>query len=237
MSVYLIRTKTYNMSESGSSSSSTTTTTSTFIDGKVLKEVWVAVDIEKAGSNIIQHPVISVGFCVGYMNDVFEKQRFNLPVTWPKVNISDNSIHYGDFEPKCFDEFWSKMPPEMIEGCKTDLYGSHTDAWIAIGKWIDALEMKYPNAKVKFLTDNASYDVATIDYNLEFYTHRSPMRYSTKGKYRSVKSADDMFDMLPRVCKDVYRKLIEKIAPHDHNPCNDAHNIMLQYYHAQGGTE
>jgi hypothetical protein len=107
------------------------------------------------------------------------------------------------------------------------------DAWFFIEKWINSLEIKYPSSenKICFLTDNASFDVASIDYCLEKYCNRSPMRYSSDGKYRSVYSADDMLSVLSKSDQSIVYELIKKDVEHDHNPVNDAHHIYLQYYY------
>ena len=193
------------------------------------EHIYVAVDIEKAGTKLIQYPVVSVGFVVANAHSVLAKKRFNLKVNW------SSETEGGDFEERCLNEFWNKLPQDVINGCMIDVY-SQSDGWNEIAKWIDNLEVLYPDDKynIKFLTDNASFDIATIDYNLEKYVKRNPMRYSSTNKYRSVISADDMLDMAP----DEYVKLVHDYinnlpdACHNHNPINDAYNIFLQYFNA-----
>ena len=58
------------------------------------------------------------------------------------------------------------------------------------------------------------------------------MRYSSKGKYRSVISADDMLDTVYDKHKQAIDEYINKRAIHDHDPINDAHHIYLQYIQA-----
>lgn len=190
-----------------------------------MSTIFVAHDIEKTGSFISSNPVISVGFYLGDENgNEIDKRRFNLEVNWP-----DENGNYNDFESRCWNEFWSKQDSNIIEDCKKDCKDQKT-SWIEIKDFINDLEKKY--TKIKFLTDNASFDTATIDYNLEKYTGRAPMRYSTSGKYRSVISSDDMLDMLP---EDKFNKVMENIkskAVHDHNPVNDAKFIYLMYIEA-----
>lgn len=185
---------------------------------------FVSVDIEKTGSFLIQNPVISVGFFVGddQGNKLLTK-KFNMQVKFP---VKDD---YGDFEPRCWDEFWSKLDQKIIEASTENAQPQET-AWKAVNAFLDELEAKYD--KIKFLTDNASFDIASIDYNLEKYCKRAPMRYNSKGKYRSVISADDMLDMLPEKELKLAYEYINANSKHDHDPVNDAHNIYLQYIQA-----
>lgn len=200
-----------------------------------METILVAHDIEKTGSNLISNPIISVGFYIGdlYGNHI-SSHKFNIKVNWP--DIVDNVVKdYGDFEPRCWNEFWSKLDIDIIESCLDNPAPLPAkDAWIAIAKFIDELEIRFPEDryKIKFLSDNASFDTASIDYALEKYANRSPMRYSSTGEYRSVISADDMFEMLsPRKIKYA-NKYIDSRVKHDHDPVNDAHHMYLQYVKA-----
>lgn len=191
-----------------------------------MKKLCVSVDIEKAGC-MFKYPIISIGFVVGHKEEINERIRFNIKVVWKSEKDG------GDFEDKCIKEFWSKQKNEIINGCKENALPPK-EAWILIEKWINELETKYPIDKYKicFLTDNASFDIASIDYELEKYRDRPPMRYSSDGKYRSVYSADDMLSVLNDVDKVKVYKKIDNIVKHDHNPVNDAYHIYLQYYYA-----
>jgi len=192
--------------------------------------ICVAVDIEKTGA-FLTNPVVSVGFYIANLSDVeLQKRKFNIEVKWP---VEDN---YGDFEPRCWKEFWSKQPSEIINRCKRNPEPLPAfQAWREIGMFIDSLETLYPPEKytIQFISDNPSFDIASIDYNLEKYTGRMPMRYSRTGKYRSVIAADDMFEMLPSNVKSECYKTMRETVNHDHDPINDAHHIFLQYYYAK----
>lgn len=192
-----------------------------------MSTAYISHDIEKTGSFLISNPVISVGFYVGDENgNELETKRFNLEVNWPKEDEKEN---YGDFERRCWIEFWSKQDKSVIEDCKINTK-SQDQSWNDIRDYIDNLEKKY--AKIKFLTDNVSFDTANIDYNLEKYTKRAPMKHPTTGKYRSVISADDMLDMLPENKFNEVMTIIKNNTTHDHNPVNDAKFIYLMYIEA-----
>jgi hypothetical protein len=201
-----------------------------------MKTILVAVDIEKAGSLLGKHPVMSIGFSVGDTDgNLIEQKKFNIAVNWFKKDVEGKVVDYGDFESRCVDEFWSKLSQDIVDRCLHNPEPQPVeDAWVAIGQWIDSLEETYPSDlyKIKFVSDNASFDIANIDYCLEKYTGRIPMRYTTTGKYRSIIAADDMLDMLPSAeLTEAYNRINAKVI-HDHDCVNDSYNIMLQYVEA-----
>ncbi len=191
--------------------------------------ILAGVDIEKAGDSCANYPVVSVGITVTDINGVILDQfRVNFKVNWY------NNEGYGDFEPRCVNEYWTrKVTPQVLEICKTNAFAPEI-GWSMLNDYLLALEQKFPELthKIVFLSDNASYDIANIDYNLNKYLGRNAMRYSTTGKYRSIKAADDMLDMAsPKFIKEAYKR-INSVVKHDHDPVNDAHFICLQYVEA-----
>jgi len=219
------------------------------------RKIYVAHDIEKAGCKIMAYPVVSVGFVVADDIDIISKHKFNILVKWyttitphaqppltPQHMPQNNDAiagqdalltvsDYGDFEKKTVDEFWNRVPIDTQElriNAKPP-----SEAWADIAEFIDNLETEYPDAEIIFLTDNNSFDTANIDYNLELYTKRQPMRFSTTGAYRKVLNADDMFAMIPDFEQERVKKEICDHVPGNHDPVNDAHYIYEQYIYAQ----
>ena len=82
-----------------------------------------------------------------------------------------------------------------------------------------------------FINDNPSFDIANIDYCLERYVNRHPMRYTSTGQYRTISTVDDAFYMLPKQAIGQMKQDINKVVKHDHNPVNDAHFMCQQYCH------
>lgn len=221
------------MSSSASASASATQPESKTQTKKVL---FVAVDIEKAGALLTKHPIISIGHVLvsrtievaadkseRIVSDrLIEGRRFNFLVVWSSVEEG------GSFEKRCYDEFWSKLDQKIIDGCRADAL-STKEGWATYAAWLTSLEKNFPDHKVKFLTDNASFDVASIDYNLEVWANRLPMRYSSNNRYRAVVSADDMLEAVPEPFQKVAFEFVRKNSNHDHNPINDAYSIWLQF--------
>lgn len=197
----------------------------------------VAVDIEKTGA-LFAHPVNSIGFYIApevenpseLSKDQIETFKWNIIVNMPEVK-DGKVVDYGDFDPQCWDEFWSKQPDALARCTSNPSPIAAANAWHEIAKMIDSLEEKYPDDKfkIKFISDNASFDVATVNYCLEKYTRRLPMRYSSKGKWRSLVAHKDVFWAMPDDVQKRQMELINRDVNHDHDPVNDAHYHYLMY--------
>jgi len=206
--------------------------------------IYVAHDIEKAGAYIIQNPIVSLGFYIGDdMGNLLQTVKFNFIAKWYQTaitQITENEeilkvTDYGDFEPSCVQNFWLKLDPIIKARCFEPEPLEPFLGWTAVSHFLQSLEDKYPDDKynIIFLTDNPSFDTASIDYALEKYVGRLPMRYSSTGKYRLIIAADDAFDMLPSKYRNNAQKKIKKIVKSDHDPVNDAHYIYLKYIMAK----
>lgn len=171
---------------------------------------YVALDIEKAGA-MNKYPIVSIGWCVGDSNgNVLEKRKLNLQVDWNH-----------DFEPRCWNEFWAKMPLELIESLKLNAL-PQPEGFAYFSNWLNQLEEKYN--KIVFLSDNASFDIAALDNNLERYCGRMPLRYTSDNRYRSIIAPDDILWTINRdKLEDLYKQYS------DHDPSNDAECIYRQY--------
>jgi len=204
--------------------------------------IFVAVDIEKCGPLLIAHKVVSVGICIGDgSKNIIERKKFNLKVKWWVINDDDVLLpyftDYGDFEEGCLKQFWSKLNASVLEACYTNPEPlEQTDGWHAIAEYIDSLETTYQGHQIKFLTDNGEFDIGNINYNLEKYVDRKPMRYSTTGEFRSVINTKGMLKMIPPKERTDIIKQCEQEASHNHDCVSDAENIYLQYIKAVDWT-
>lgn len=190
--------------------------------------VYVSFDIEKAGKMTIKHAVVSIGYCVGDAEgNVLEKNKINLKVGWPVIDDEGTVVDYNAFEKRCWDEFWSKQPESLINNLKENAV-PQTEGFLRFSDFLDQLETKYK--KVVFLSDNAEFDIGSLNVGLEIYCGRGPLRYTSAGKYRSIMPPDDLLESLD---SNLQTKLVEKyITPyvvHDHDPSNDAEYIYRQY--------
>lgn len=201
-----------------------------------------ALDIEKAGPKNLSHPIVAVGHSTAKGSTIIDRGLIKLQVTWPTIDPTTGKVtDYGDFEKQCWDEFWSnpaKMPPALMEELKTNAV-PQAEGFKQFAALLDKLEQDYPKSKykIKFISNNPSYDVAAVDVMLELYCKRNPMRYNSDGKYRGLSDSYDMLSILPANLKKKFRDeaaaQAQSTAVHDHNPQNDAETILVDYLAAK----
>lgn len=196
------------------------------------KKIFVALDIEKAGALHIKHPIVSIGWCIGDADGkVLCKDRINLNVKWPTIEQNPDVRDYGDFEPRCWDEFWSKRPRDLIDSMKANAY-EQKKGIEQFARLLDFLETEYPspNHEIVFLTDNPAFDIAALDVALELQVGRMPIRYDSKGRYRSIQIPDEAMHLLSaHDARDLVRAYVDCVVKHDHDPSNDAEHVYRQY--------
>lgn len=184
----------------------------------------VAIDIEKSGAMPLVHPIVSIGVCVGdEAGTVIEKRRFNFKVNWKSEQLG------GDFEDRCWEEFWSKQPQGLIRLLQEDAQEPR-ECMKQFEQWLNGLEDRFKNTKIKFLSDNPSFDIGAIDVYLDRYCSRLPMRYSSTKKYRGIDNPSDMLEVFPSEKVKEWTKLfVDPNVSHDHDPANDAEHIYRQW--------
>lgn len=136
--------------------------------------VIIAIDIEARGPGPRSHGIISIGVCVGSYpkEEVIEKCRFDI---LPMEQDGQK------FEPRCFDEFWSKHK-DLLKKLTCDAK-SASEQMAAFRKLID----KYPNAYI--VCDNPGFDFGIINYYLD--VHQLPtLNYDSNGHYRNTHDSD-----------------------------------------------
>lgn len=197
-----------------------------------MNNIYLAIDIEKSGP-YLSDKIVSIGLCLGDDNsNIIEKKRFNIKVNWPDLN--QNNL-YKDFDKKCWNEFWCKLPKETIDACKLDAMDEDT-AFDLFNKYCNNLEEIYPKNlyNIILLSDNLSFDISSLDYVLNNKFNRYPLSYSSDGSdYRTISSVDDMFEMLPKKTQNIFKSEIKNIIEHNHNPQDDAQYIYMKYMFAK----
>jgi hypothetical protein len=170
----------------------------------VQPRVITAVDIE-AGD---EWTPVAIGLYSGdSAGKRIAKRQFSLPVP-------------DGWEPKgrCKTEFWDKQPglwEKLRKNVDPDALRKFVDVW-------DAQEMK------DIASDNPAFDIGILDHAIrEANLREFPLRYTREGKYRSITDAGESLWTLG--LKDIVDDRIEKWAPHDHNPENDAEAIYWKH--------
>ena len=215
-----------------------------------MQTICLALDIETTGCKPLTHAICSIGWCVGtlpspdsdppsdaaFFGRVLKKGHVNIEVQWPTVVMDGSQIlNYGDFEPRCWREFWADRP-ELQEFIKQNAVPAQ-EAMRQFSAMLSELETEFPEDrfKIKVLSDNPSFDIGRLDTYLDRYVQRVPVRYSaTTNRYRPVDAPDDMLSVFPKdLVKHLMDKHINSVVQHDHNPANDAEHIYRQYVLAQ----
>ena len=191
------------------------------------KIYYACFDIEKAGDGPFRHPVVSIGAVVGDAEgNVLRKLRINLKVDWP-VKLADE-WQYGDFEKRCFHEFWEKLDPALVETLKRDAHPQE-QGWALFAEWFNKLELEL-DGELWVCSDNPSYDISNINVNLDRYCARPGMHYKcqSKGKYEYRGDIRDPTEMAKAftdtMSKEIKAKAASKCAQ-THLPDDDAENI------------
>ena len=106
------------------------------------------------------------------------------------------------------------------------------DMAIEIQNYLDGLETKYPNMKIKIVSDNPCFDLGKVDWLLDHYTDRLGVRYSFNGAYRSVEDPTEQLKPIPESWIVPY-----KLPPHTHDPVDDARHIGYLWFQARDTAE
>ena len=174
--------------------------------------VIVALDVEKKGP-LFQNPVINVGVAWGTSIDTIQTMSF--------------CFDYKDapFDKQCYDEFWSKHLDilKRIEEAAKEPKAEWTR--------FNTLLMELDDPSIEFESDNPAYDIEAIDFHL--YTvlgRRLPLRYTSKGVYRSISDSSERIKALPTNWQEFISKLTSESAVHSHWAADDAKAMLVRRF-------
>ena len=222
----------------------------------------IAIDAETTGSNYNEHAVIAVGVacvCVSAHEDprILSTRRFTSCATIKFPTDSTGSLRrakdggfnapvgpivdYGDFEPRCWDEFWCQNL-HILEQLTAPNNG-HPDL-DEIRYYIDRICTKVheatPTAKIIIVSDNPAFDLGRIDHEIccSIRPHHTkhgplPLNYIFKGgtirEYNGIDSTDNFYEL--REAGVIKFEVPECPVEHNHLPENDATTIAWKYAH------
>jgi hypothetical protein len=200
----------------------------------------LAPDIEMSGNNPQEYDLLGLGISI-VDGDRKEIEKHFFPCYFPKNT---------KFEPKCWDEFWSKHPKKLEELIytgnkkKNDRIKEIIIEFQSIRKkWEDiSTELGYDYYLV---SDNNVFDGGIINYFIVNYTKDMPIPYTaSKGEYSSFYETSSLLKgfLLSVDSKNSLKKnwgffkrinelydIPEKEKQHDHNPANDAYTIAYEF--------
>ncbi len=143
-----------------------------------------AIDIEAASPT----DIVAIGIACSDGTKV----RICRKVQWPTIDEKGCVVEYGDFEKRCWNQYWSTQPKEVIEACKTNPL-SHK----AFAEEFKKIVSGWPDDAV-IVSDNPSFDISACDW---LVYPRHPIRYSSEdgvtGEYRDIIDVDSAGWMIP----------------------------------------
>jgi hypothetical protein len=216
------------------------------------EKLTLIVDIESVGADIHVQPVLAIGWIVCNKNtrEIFEKK-------WVSFKLEDSHyIHNLGFNPfesetfrffeknyirvdndnggwifakKCYEEFWLKQDPKLLE----TILSAALPPEKAMKEFL-SVDEKYNIFEV--MSDNPAFDLTRIDMAISRYHQKNygetghcrnyGMHYSPSGEYRWVSNPADAVYFLP---KEYRNKIHDKTGAHTHFPDDDALDIYNLY--------
>lgn len=147
------------------------------LSSKDIPKVIIAFDIEARGPSAIRHGILAIGWCVRLANDFSIIERDFVAL--------EELIPGQFFEPRCYNEFWSKN-----RGILEKLSREVIPARDAIAKFYDMLVTMGKKYKVILITDNPAFDAWMLQYYMDYFGY-PPLHYESLpdkqyGGYRTV---------------------------------------------------
>lgn len=128
---------------------------------------------------------------------------------------------------RCKREFWDKHP-ELVQHMALNKMDEEK-AVKEFVQYYDSISEHFgtPEEDIELITDNPEFDFGLLNTYVKKYCNRDPLRYTTKGKYRSIQDkVDFLWDL--GIGKRV-DSAVSGIQEHNHLPSNDAEHNYLQH--------
>lgn len=176
----------------------------------------LVIDIEAVSNTKIN----AIGMVVANQNGiiVFEKSYY--------IKVDEK-----DIDPLCKERFWDKQfgllekfqkqgksEEEVIKNFVKDYDGLH-------------LMFKTNEKQIKLYSDNPEYDFGRLSPYVKKYCNREPLRYCLDGSYRSITDWNGY--LWGNGFDSIVKNAVNKIIEHNHEPQNDAKNILYRFMIAE----
>lgn len=188
-------------------------------------KIFVAIDLEAISNT----KICAIGVVVGNNDGVtLEKREWWLDA---KVEKDPRCTEEPDkcmcSSCRCKREFWDKHP-ELVKHMEEN----KMDEEKAVKEFVqcyDTIAERFgvQEENIQLVTDNPEFDFGLLNTYVKKYCNRDPLRYTTKGRYRSIQDkADFLWDL------GIGKKVdlaVGEIQEHNHFPSNDAEHNYLQH--------
>jgi len=185
-----------------------------------------AIDLELSGCRLDKDNIIAIGWSAIQLTN---------GETISQGVISLQSIPTRPpFEPRCYDEFWSKNLPLL----KT-LQTLSVPPSLGISRFFETLDELDRKCEVRIISDNPCSDIAWIDMYASMFLDRKPLCYRLNtNQWRPIYDTDSFSRGVAKIpYRDMYTSNSEvmkilKIDPKQipiatHNPMDDARSIVV----------
>jgi hypothetical protein len=192
---------------------------------EVKKVIYVTIDVEAINNT----QVCAIGLVVGDSDGVVLLKK----EWWIDVKVKKEDVCTGEYKTcpcsycRCKREFWEAHPEltKHLDEHKEDedlVIKDFVNTYDAIGELFGVDEKD-----IKLVSDNPEFDFGILSNYVKKYCGRYPLRYTTKGTYRSIKDkADTMWNL---GLGEFVESNAKEIQDHNHFPSNDAENIYLSH--------
>jgi hypothetical protein len=211
----------------------------------------IAIDVESTGKYIGgSYKGSDVVFAVGIASCALKGDKkipeiktsvVCLDLEKPPSDSWQDFWQYRNFEPRCWDEFWS-FRTELLDQLQSD---TKEFPLYCKAKFAEALnnalaEHEALYEKTDILTDTTSYDTVCVGTLLNQHDFE-PLNYTRLGAYRGGVELDSFIAGIAGVSDPSDWESVEKFktdhlealkivqVKHDHNPANDATHILVTY--------
>jgi hypothetical protein len=176
----------------------------------------LVIDIEAVSNTVVN----AIGMvCANWEGKiVFEKSYY--------IKVLDSEI-----DPLCKERFWDKQPG-LLEKFQ-NLGRSESEVIKEFVNDFDTLHSKLgvSEHQIKLYSDNPEYDFGRLTPYIKRHCDRGPLRYCLDGSYRSIT------DLGPYLScngfSQIVKNSVNKLVIHNHEPQNDAKNILYRFLIAE----
>lgn len=132
-----------------------------------------------------------------------------------------------EMDPACKKNFWDKNQ-ELLKYINDNA----KDEGEQIRDFVENFDLFGENngieeVDIENASNNPEFDWGILTRYVKKYCNREPLRYTTKGKYRSI---DDVGEALYGIgISDIINEKCTELIKHDHYPSNDAEHIALMH--------
>jgi hypothetical protein len=218
---------------------------------------FIAFDIETTGADVFTDKMFAVGWAYGSCKEDVVTGKCILDLKKPKDKSWSFFWFQKQWESRCWNEFWSENEPTLDalqdeRAVKAQPRSRWCNCDNAMAFWVASAlqEAEETFEKYTVITDTIAFDTVWLT-NLLCSCKLPGLNYKRDGTFNRGIGGIEVDSYLMGIfglklnCRDArnglkirkpwekdldYAKAMEGAPPHDHDPENDAHNILYQFF-------